>query len=629
MKKTVWILVAIPVVIMLAACSSSRGAGNSAVSRGLSFADTVAWDGEYDVIVVGFGGAGATAAIHAARAGARVLLTEKAPEGQEGGNTRYCGQTVAAVVNREDALAYYAAMSGDREISEPVVNTFVNGLLTIIDTVKKDFGAEQIYEFKDGENWVSPEYPEFPGSKSVHTFRITPGGSDGALWRLIRKNVTDLSDKIDIWYEAPGRHLIQDPYSKTILGVRIEKQGKPVNIRAINGVVLATGGFENNPDMRQDYLGLPKAAVLGTLYNTGDGLKMAMEAGADLWHMNVYEGAIGYGGGTSLVVPGNVQGIFFMLAGPNDNKSHLLVNGNGDRFLDETYFPRHGHIYINDTWHNPVFSEKMYIIFDQGQKNAFDTAGTIPERYRSQIIQAASLDALAQGLKLPNLVQTVNTFNGYARSGNDQAFHRTAASMAPLSGNAYYALELMPDMLNTQGGPRRNEKAEVLNTEGNPIPHLYSAGELGGFASHMYQGGSNVAECIIFGKIAGINAAASKNTVPFPIPGRVNSNIVYTPGSTADTKAGQSYTTGANEYIGEGTGMGGIVTIKVAMNGSRIASVEILNHNETPGISDGALATLPGAIVEANSADVDGVSGATLTSNALKAAVKDALSKVK
>ena len=74
--------------------------------------------------------------------------------------------------------------------------------------------------------------------------------------------------------------------------------------------------------------------------------------------------------------------------------------------------------------------------------------------------------------------------------------------MRAFDGKMYYAMPMSGLMLNTQGGPRRNENAEVLDTNGNPIPHLYSAGEMGGITSCMYQGGTNIAECIIFGEIA-------------------------------------------------------------------------------------------------------------------------------
>lgn len=74
----------------------------------------------------------------------------------------------------------------------------------------------------------------------------------------------------------------------------------------------------------------------------------------------------------------------------------------------------------------------------------------------------------------------------------------------------YYALELTPNILNTQGGPRRGAGAEVIGVSGEPVPHLYAAGECGGLTSNMYQGGGNMADNIIFGRIAGKNAAAVK-----------------------------------------------------------------------------------------------------------------------
>ena len=85
-----------------------------------------------------------------------------------------------------------------------------------------------------------------------------------------RKNVTDRSDKIDVWFESPAVQLIQDPVSKTIIGVKVERDGKTMNVRANNGVVLCTGGFEDNAEMVETYLGLSNYAVIGALYNTGD-----------------------------------------------------------------------------------------------------------------------------------------------------------------------------------------------------------------------------------------------------------------------------------------------------------------------------------------------------------------------
>ena len=111
----------------------------------------------------------------------------------------------------------------------------------------------------------------------------------------------------------------------------------------------------------------------------------------------------------------------------------------------------------------------------------------------------------------------------------------------------------------------------------------------------------------------------------------MESNLVYTPGVESDLgKGAPQITLGDNEYLGSSpNGMGGNVYVKVTMDGDKIAAVEVVQHAETEGISDPALAQVPTAIVEANSTEVDNVSGATITSKAIKEAVADALSQVK
>ncbi len=95
--------------------------------------------------------------------------------------------------------------------------------------------------------------------------------------------------------------------------------------------------------------------------------------------------------------------------------------------------------------------------------------------------------------------------------------------LAPIAEGPFYAVELSPSMLNTQGGPRRNEKAQIVRPDGSPIPRLYSAGELGSIYSYLYQGTGNIGECLAFGRISGRNAAAEPRwepalTPPAPAP---------------------------------------------------------------------------------------------------------------
>ena len=274
-----------------AASASEEPAGTAA---DYTYADTIAWDGQYDVVVVGFGGAGTVASATAADEGAKVLLVEKAPEGHEGGNTRVCGQMFAyGAEDEEGTYEYYQALAGGHHIPEELLRVYTKNVAHMYDVMEELTGIPKSEYF----DWtgsilgsMSPEYPEFPNAEKISLNALHEGYSDGFLWQTLRGLVTDRSDKIDVWFESPATHLIQDPQTKTILGVQVERGGKTLNIRADNGVILATGGFENDPEMIGNYLGLSDYVVCGGLYNTGDGVRMAQEVGADLWHMEAYEG---------------------------------------------------------------------------------------------------------------------------------------------------------------------------------------------------------------------------------------------------------------------------------------------------------------------------------------------------
>ena len=106
------------------------------------------------------------------------------------------------------------------------------------------------------------------------------------------------------------------------------------------------------------------------------------------------------------------------------------------------------------------------------------------------------------------LHESIQRYNRFCQKGDDVDFHRPPWSLTPIENPPYYAVKLWPGGPNTQGGPRRNGKAQVVRPDNTPVPRLYSAGELGSVWGMLYQGGGNIAECIAFGRIAGNNAAA-------------------------------------------------------------------------------------------------------------------------
>lgn len=618
------------------------GSAMAATGEGSTFADTIAWDGEYDVVVIGFGAAGAVSACYAADAGAKVLLVDKAPQGMEGGNSRFCGQIILNSDNKESMLAYNKAMAGDFSIDEELFDVYAEGLTQTKNMLRDFFGVpeENFLDWKYDSSaqpligMFAPEYPELEGGEDLHVLTVSDNVCNSALWKVYRNKVMSMSDSIDVWYMAPGMNLIQDPVSKAVIGVEIDKAGETVNVRAKNGVVMTMGGFENNKEMVEDYLGLTKSTPAGTLFNTGDGIKMAMGVGADLWHMEAFEGNCFALGGISFVVPEDQHAKTF-----NDLRnlsgSIIVVGNGGERYLREDVYNRHGHVPSNGDWVSPKRPRNTYMVWDAAQNKAItEEYHGIPAGFEDQVVSANSIAELEEALGIPagKLQQTVKDFNKMAKDGYDPAFYRAAETMRAFGDGPFYAIEMIQAFLNTQGGARRNARAEVVGTDGEPIPHLYSAGEFGGMTPYQYNGGGNMAECLIFGSIAGANAAVEKDPLPV-LPMGVESNIVYTAGSGShqvDPDPAQSVQLGDNEYLGTSTlCMGNELAVKVTMDGDKIAAIDIVQQQETAGVGSKALDALPAQIIETQSTEVDAVAGATVSSTALKDAVNNALAQVK
>jgi hypothetical protein len=139
------------------------------------------------------------------------------------------------------------------------------------------------------------------------------------------------------------------------------------------------------------------------------------------------------------------------------------------------------------------------------------SANNSAELAKGWIKRAESIRELASfvGLAATAFRDTVQRRNRDAEYGQDPEFGRTLM-VAPVVKQPFYVVELAPSMLNTQGGPRRNEKGQIVRPDGQPIPRLYSAGELGSIYSYLCQGTGNIGECLAFGRISGRNAAAEK-----------------------------------------------------------------------------------------------------------------------
>jgi succinate dehydrogenase/fumarate reductase flavoprotein subunit len=478
------------------------------------------WDTEADVVVVGLGAAGVAASVTAHDLGAKTVILEKAPEGQEGGNTRVAGQGYLNTSDAGEAAAYLTALCGPFTVPEPMIKVWAEEMGRNNDWLASLGGDPQEHQHPP----VGIEFPDLPGSGCVHKFHDGPTYGYSYTWKRFESLVKQRP--IPILYETPGTELIQHDITKEILGVRAMRGGKTIAVKARRGVVLTCGGFENNQEMIRNYLpGIPYCYTSGSPYNEGDGITMAMSVGADLWHMNNYAGP-----SMALKVPEirtslSMQALHYSKQPPG---GMIVVGPDGRRFCDEKFKTRHGKIPVNGRWLPLSTPCPMFMIFDQtmfASGPLYDGHPShgwtqIVERYewsednsaelaKGWIEKADSLASLAAtiGLDPAALADTVGRWNRACDAGHDGEFGRTLM-LEPIAAGPFYAVELSPSMLNTQGGPRRNEKGQIVRPDGSPIPRLYSAGELGSIYSYLYQGTGNIGECLAFGRVSGRNAAA-------------------------------------------------------------------------------------------------------------------------
>jgi len=476
------------------------------------------WEYEADLVVIGFGGAGAATAITAADLGASVILLEKAPFGEEGGNTRVSAQGYWNPSCPQSAKMYLKALSGPHVLPEDIVDAWALEMCENNAWLRRIGGDPQEHQHPP----VGIEYPELPGADSVRKYHHGDILGYSKTWEFLARSVR--KRPIDVHYETPAHRLVQDPVSKAVVGVEARRAGEAIRFKASKAVVLTCGGFENNQEMIRNYLpGVLVCHTSGSPYNEGDGVRMGIEAGADLWHMNNFAGP-----SMALKVPEypttfSMRALHFsqLVSG-----AMIVVGPDAKRFTNEKYKLRHGKVKKSGVWATFVPPCPMYMIFDQAMLDAGPLYDGKPTHGWTQIMSgyrwsdnnraelekgwiksAPTLPELASKLKLcgRHLMDTIRRWNDMCLHGEDAEFGRELMLTA-FGAGPYYAVELSPSMLNTQGGPRRNACAQVVRPDGTPIPRLYSAGELGSIYAYLYQGTGNVGECFAFGRIAARNA---------------------------------------------------------------------------------------------------------------------------
>lgn len=485
------------------------------------------WDLEADVVVLGHGAAGCAAAIEAHDAGARVVLLEKLPAGRAGGNTRVSGGAWFEPRDAERAAVYLASLCGGYPVPEPVIRTWAAETCRNTSWMRDVVGAEvaqvpaplrQAADGKPAE--IPPEFPELEGSDAVIGWRAVSGRlGDGVLLDALTAAVARRD--IPVWLGTPAGSLVQETQGGSVVGVNASSpEQRPLRVRARRGVVLATGGFEGNAQMVRDYLRFPDTLTWGSPHNTGDGHKMAQKAGADLWHMDNMMSVEGFR------VPGFDSGFYARFS---FRQGFLYVDLDGRRCANELPRTGHGNAWVNGGYeHVPVRS--VHAIFDEETRRSGPispnrsmlpvgwnllvedyewSADNSAEIEKGWIHRADTIAGLAEALGVdPEILEaTVARYNAACAAGHDDQFGRPAATLVPVSEGPFYAFTSAPIVGWSNGGPRRNERCEVLDPFGETIPGLYAAGSVSSTYSWCKDGGMHIADALAFGRVAGREAA--------------------------------------------------------------------------------------------------------------------------
>ena len=465
------------------------------------------WDEETEVLIIGFGGAGAVAAMTAHDSGAKVLVVEKMEKG--GGNTNLSMSGFLSLKDFERGMRYLVNLCHrvSRGVEWEMLRTYATECLQNREWLESQGARTHVYG--------GAAFPQLSGEDSIEKRMITgPNSEDeNAFWNFLRTRVE--SRNIAVWNRSPAKAFLTDSQG-AVIGAIIQKEGKEKAVQAKKGIILTCGGFEFDEWMKMNYLkGYPYYS-LGTPGNTGDGVRMAQQVGADLWHMSGVSTLLGF------KVP-EFEAAFMIRPA---STRYIFVDQQGKRFASE-FADIHAYNFLVDFFdpHSLRYPRiPCFLIGDEATRQAgplgVTAIGYNRGRYawskdnekeirRGWIVADDTLAGLAQktGLDRTMLEKTVDQYNQNCQRGEDVEFHRPQDKLASLGPGPYYAVKLWPCLLNTQGGPRRNAKAQVLYPDGRPIPRLYSAGELGSLYGLLYQGAGNLGECLAFGRIAGREAA--------------------------------------------------------------------------------------------------------------------------
>jgi len=490
----------------------------------------------YDVIVVGAGNAGLTAAMSAAEHGASVLMLERAPEYLRGGNTYFTGGLFRfAYEGLDDVLKLAPGVPRDQRASMDVGAYTQAGYYADVMRLSEGLSDPDLVQMLVSQSLPTMKWMMEKGVAWIPAFgrqSFKSGGGSKFWGGLVLEAVGGGNDLSDRLFQLAGRGGAAVRYGTRATDLLTDRRGRVrgVTVRdgdgyrdvAAGSVVLASGGFEANSEMRARYLGpgWELAKVRGTRFNTGDGITMALSAGAQPYGHWSGCHAIAW----DLNAPPFGDRRIGDLHQKHSYPFGLIVNVDGRRFVDEgADFRNYTYArYGKEILYQPHRS--AFQLFDEKTRPLLRDEYWIPEASK---VEATNIKGLAEGLGIDRdgLVSTVAEFNEAVQEG---PFDPTALDgkrtlglqppksnwALPLDTPPYLGYAVTCGITFTFGGLKVNTRAQVLDTEDVPIPGLYAAGELlGGLFYNNYPGGAGLMAGAVFGRTAGASAAIGSTTV--------------------------------------------------------------------------------------------------------------------
>jgi tricarballylate dehydrogenase len=484
-----------------------------------------------DVVIVGGGNAALTAALAAAEHGVSVLVLERAPETEAGGNSRFTAGAFRCVYDGVDDLKALMPDLTEDELKSTDFGTYTEAQffddMGRVTEYRADPDLVELLVRRSRETlrWMRGKGVRFAPIWGRQAFKVdgkfkfwggltveSYGGGPGLVAALTQAAARN---GIPIAYEAKALGLISD--DEGVQGVRVRHQGRTTSV-ASRCVVLAAGGFQGNPEWRTRYLGpgWDLAKVRGTRFNTGEGIRMALEAGAA--PTGNWSGCHAVGWDRNAPEFGDLE------VGDNFQKHSypfgIMLNANGERFVDE-----------GADFRNYTYAKYGRVILGQPGQFAWQIFDAkvlhlLRDEYRIKRVTKARADTLEElvqkldGVDAEKALATIKAFNAavniMAFNPNVKDGRRTVGLAIPKSNWAnkieeppFEAYAVTCGITFTFGGVKIDTEARVIDTDGAPIPGLYAAGEMvGGIFYFNYPGGTGLTNGAVFGRIAGAAAGA-------------------------------------------------------------------------------------------------------------------------